>query len=70
MKKEQWVLIKADRFNIDNPEFFDTYYKAHEEMKKQYEIFSRDCVGELNDDNAWCMDDDGCITNWQIFCVK
>lgn len=67
MEEKRYILIRANRYEIDIPEFFDTYYKAHDEMKRQYEIWSRDCIGELNDDDAWCMDDDGCITNWKIF---
>lgn len=67
MKEEQWVLIKANKLDIENPEFFDTYYEAHKEMKRQYEILSKDCAGELNDDDAWCMDNDGFVTNWKIF---
>ena len=69
MKEEQWVLIQANKLDIENPEFFETYYKAHEEMKKQYEFYSRNCIGELNDDNAWYMEKDGNITNWKIFCM-
>jgi hypothetical protein len=69
MKEERWVLIRATKYDIDSPKFFETYYKAHEEMKRQYEFFSRDCVGELNDDDAWCMEDDN-ITNWKIFCIE
>lgn len=69
MKEERWVLIRANKYDIDSPEFFETYYKAHKEMKRQYEIFSRDCVGELNDDDAWCMEDDN-MTNWKIFCIE
>ena len=67
MQEKQFVLIRANRYDIDVPEFFDTYYEAHDEMKRQYEIWSRNCIGELNDDDAWCMNDDGCITNWKIF---
>ncbi len=70
MKEEQWVLIKANKLDIENPEFFETYDKAHEEMKKQYEFYSRNCIGELNDDNAWYMEEDGNITNWKIFCIE
>lgn len=69
MQEERWILIMANTYDIGEPEFFDTYYEAHEEMKKQYDFFSKDCVGELNDDNAWYIDDDGCITNWKIFNV-
>lgn len=68
MKEKRWILIRASKYDIDRPEFFDTYYEAHEEMKRQYEIFSNDCIGELNDDDAWCMEDDY-ITNWKIFCI-
>ena len=67
MQEKQFVLIHANRYDIDMPEFFDTYYEAHDEMKRQYEIWSRDCVGELNDDDAWCMNNDGWMTNWKIF---
>lgn len=67
MKEKRYILIRANKYDIKEPEFFDTYYDAHEEMKRQYEIWSRGCTGELNDDNAWCMDDDSCITNWKIF---
>lgn len=67
MKGKRYILIRANRYDIEEPEFFDTYYDAHEAMKKQYEIWSENCSGELNDDNAWCMDDDGYITNWKIF---
>lgn len=68
MGKERWVLVRANKYDIGKPEFFDTFNEAHEAMKRQYENWSRDCCGELNDDNAWCMDDD-CITNWKIFCI-
>ena len=67
MKEKQYILIRANKHDIEEPEVFVTHYAAHETMKRQYEIWSRDCTGELNDDNAWCMDDDGCITNWKIF---
>ena len=67
MQEKQFVLIRANRYDIDMPEFFDTYDEAHDEMKRQYEIWSRDCVGELNDDDAWCMNNDGWMTNWKIF---
>ena len=69
MTKERWVLIKANKYDITDPTIFNTYYDAHKEMKTQYECFSKDCVGELNDDNAWYIDDDDNITNWKIFCV-
>jgi hypothetical protein len=67
MEKKQYILIRANKYDIEEPEFFDAYYDAHKEMKRQYEAWSNDCVGELNDGNAWCMDDNGCITNWKIF---
>lgn len=67
MKEKRCILIRASKYDIEEPEFFDTYDKAHKRMKRQYEIWSKNCIGELNDDNAWCMDDDGCITNWKIF---
>ena len=67
MEEKRYVLIRASKYDIAEPEFFNTYYEAHAEMKIEYEIWSKDCIGELNDDNAWCMDDDGCITNWKIF---
>lgn len=66
MEDKGYILIRANKYDIEIPEFFDAYDEAHKEMKRQYEIFSKDCVGELNDDDAWCMDDD-CITNWKIF---
>lgn len=69
MEEKRWVLIRANKFDIERPEFFDAYGEAHEEMKRQYEIFSKDCIGELNDDDAWCMDDNGYLTNWKIFCI-
>ena len=69
MKEERWVLIRANEYNIDSPEFFETYDEAHKEMKRQYEFFSRDCIGELNDDNAWCGGDNY-ITNWKIFHIE
>ena len=69
MKDIGWVLIRANKYDITLPDFFETYYEAHDEMKREYEIWSRDCIGELNDDDAWCMDDDT-ITNWKIFRVE
>lgn len=69
MEEKRYILIRANKYDIEAPEFFDTYYDAHKEMKRQYEFFSKDCVGELNDDNAWYMDD-GCITNWKIFDIN
>lgn len=69
MKEERWVLIKADRHCIEEPEFFDTYYEAHEEMKRQYESSSNGCIGELNDDDAWYMIN-GCVVNWKIFRIE
>lgn len=69
MQEERWVLIKADRYDIGVPEFFDTYYEAHEEMKRQYESYSKDYIGELNDDDAWYIKD-GYLTNWKIFRVE
>lgn len=67
--EETWVLIKADRYEIYEPDFFDTYNEAHKEMKRQYEFHSKNCIGELNDDEAWCIDD-GYMTNWKIFHVE
>ena len=67
MEDKRYILIRANKYDIEEPEFFDTYNEAHKEMKRQYEVWSIDCVGELNDDNAWCMDDNGYITNWKIF---
>lgn len=68
MEEKRCILIRANKYDIEEPEFFDTYYEAHKEMKSQYEFFSKDCVGELNDNDAWYMDDNG-ITNWKIFCI-
>lgn len=65
MKEKRYILIRANKYDITEPGLFDTYYEAHEAMKREYEIWSKDCIGELNDDDAWCMDDDG-ITNWKI----
>lgn len=67
MEEKRYILIRANKYDIEEPEFFDTYDDAHKEMKRQYEIWSKDCCGELNDDNAWCMYNYG-ITNWKIFC--
>ena len=69
MNNEQWVLVRANKYDIEKPEFFDTYIEAHEAMKGQYEIFSKDCCGELNDEDAWCMIDD-CINSWKIFHIE
>ena len=69
MEEKRFILIRANKYDIEEPEFFDAYVEAHEEMKRQYEFFSKDCIGELNDDDAWCMDDD-CITNWKIVCIE
>ena len=69
MKNERWILIRADRYYIYMPEFFNAYDEAHKEMKCQYESFSNGCIGELNDDDAWYMSD-GHVTNWKIFCVE
>ena len=69
MKNGRWVLIKADRYCIGVPEIFDTYCEAHNEMKRQYENYSKGCIGELNDDDAWYAIN-GCVTNWKIFCVE
>ena len=69
MKEERWMLIRADEYCIYEPEFFSTYCKAHEEMKKQYENYSKDCCGELNDDDAWYTKNNN-VTNWKIFCVE
>lgn len=70
MTEKRWVLIRASKYDIDIPEFFDTYDEAHEEMKRQYEIFSRDCIGELNDDDAWCIGEDDYLNNWKIFYIE
>lgn len=70
MEEKRWALIHASKYDIDIPEFFDTYYEAHEEMKRQYEIFSRDCIGELNDDDAWCIGEDDYLNNWKIFYIE
>lgn len=70
MKEKRYILIRANKYDIEEPEFFDAHYDAHEAMKRQYEIWSKGCIGELNDDNAWCMDDDGCIINWKIFDIN
>lgn len=68
MEEKRYILIRANKYGIEAPEFFDSYYDAHEEMRRQYESFSKGCVGELNDDDdAWCMYDDGSVTNWKIF---
>lgn len=69
MTEKRWVLIRASKYDIDIPEFFDTYDEAHEEMKRQYEIFSRDCIGKLNDDDAWCIGDNY-LNNWKIFYIE
>lgn len=69
MKEKQYMLIRASKHEIEEPEFFDTYVDAHKEMKGQYEIFSIGCIGELNDDDAWCFDDDSWY-NWKIFCIE
>ena len=68
MEEKRYILVRANKYDIAEPEPFDTYYEAHAKMKREYEIWSKDCIGELNDDDAWCMDDDG-ITNWKIFCI-
>lgn len=70
MAEKRHILIRANKYEIAEPEFFDTYYDAHEAMKRQYEVWSKDCIGELNDDNAWCLDDDDCMTNWEIFNIN
>ena len=69
MEKEHFILVRANKYDIGEPEFFNTYNEAHKAMKRQYEIFFKGCIGELNDDNAWCQDDD-CITNWKIFNIN
>ena len=69
MEENKWVLIRATEYDIDIPEFFETYDEAHKEMKRQYEIFSRDCIGELNDDDAWCRGA-GYLSNWRIFHIE
>lgn len=69
MEEKRCILIRANKYDIAEPGLFDTYDEAHKEMKREYEIWSKGCIGELNDDNAWCMDDDG-ITNWKIFEVN
>ena len=66
MEEKRYILIRANKYDIAEPGLFDTYYEAHAEMKREYEIWSKDCIGELNDDDAWCMDNYG-ITNWKIF---
>ena len=67
MQEKRFVLIRASGYDICMSDVFDTYEDVHAEMKREYEIWSRDCCGELNDDNAWCMDDNRHITNWRIF---
>ena len=69
MKEKRYILIRANKYDIAEPGLFDTYDEAHEEMKREYEIWSKDCIGELNDEDAWC-DDDYQMTNWKIFCVE
>ena len=74
MKEKRWIMIRANRDDIEIPQFFATYEEAHKEMKRQYEIFSKDCSGELNDDNAWCVESNtftgyDYMTNWRIFYI-
>lgn len=66
MSKKLYSLVRADKYDIEEPEFFDTYCEAFAEMKRQYDYFSKGCTGELNDDNAWCIGDDF-MTIWKIF---
>lgn len=65
MKDNQWILMWANEYEIIDPEFFDTYYDAHKEMKRQYEIVSKGGIGELNDTDAWCRVD-GHDYMWKI----
>ena len=30
MKEKRYILIHANKYDIEEPEFFDTYYDAHE----------------------------------------
>lgn len=69
MREKRYILIRATVYDIEEPEFFDTYDEAYEQMKRQYEIWSKDCSGELNDDDAWCTDAYG-TTNWKIFEIQ
>lgn len=67
MKNKKYVLIRADRREIiKEPKFFNTYDEVFEEMKEQYEASSDGGVGELNDDDAWCIVN-GDMIEWQIY---
>lgn len=44
MEDKRYILIRANKYDIEEPEFFDTYDEAHKEMKGQYEIFSTDLM--------------------------
>lgn len=69
MKEKRYVLTRVNVRDIQKPIFFDTYEEAFEEMKKQYEMISWKDIGELNDDDAWCMINDSKI-DWKIFDVE
>ena len=74
MEEKRWAMIRANMDDIEYPEFFVTYEEAFKEMKRQYEVFSKDCCGELNDDNAWCVESNeftgqDYVTNWKIFYI-
>ena len=69
MREKRYILIRANEYDIEEPEFFDTYDEAHEKMKGQYEIFSKGGCGELNDCDAWCSVD-GYDYMWKICCIE
>lgn len=69
MKEKRYILIRVNVRDIKKPKFFDTYEEAFKEMKEQYEMISWGGIGELNDDDAWCVVND-CKIDWKIFDVE
>ena len=69
MKEKRWILMWANTHEIIEPEFFYTYIDAHKEMKRQYEMVSKEGIGELNDTDAWCRVDEYNYM-WKICCIE
>lgn len=66
----KWILIEVENQNINEPDTYDSYIEAYDEMKRRYEE-----VVEIGDDvniheYDACIQTDSYNVDWKIYEVE
>jgi hypothetical protein len=66
----KWILIEVENQNINEPDTYDSYVEAYDEMERRYENLAENGDEVSIDKYDASIQSDSCNIDWKIYEVK